>query len=48
MKHVVLSHASDVEEVAGAGADAVELFEEKVDVGSDPEAIVADGASWNR
>ena len=42
-----LAYTFDVEEVAGAGTDAVELFAEKVDVGSDGDALVADGALWN-
>ena len=42
-----LAYTFDVEEVAGAGTDAVELFEEKVDVGSDGDALVADGALWH-
>src|SRR5206468_11589550 len=42
-----LVYTFDVEQAAGAGTDAVELFEEKVDVGSDREALVTDGALWN-
>lgn len=43
-----LAYTPDVEKPAGAGTDVVEVFEEKVDVGSDRDARVADGAFRNR
>jgi len=42
-----LAYKVDVEEVAGAGTEAVECFEEKSIVGSDRRSLVADGALWN-
>ena len=42
-----LAYAFDVEEVASAGTDTVEPFEEKIDVGSDRDALVADVARSN-